>query len=90
MGQDAGGVGQRSLVAFMQTNNISYTYWAWNPDSGDTEGILQDNWISINLDKLRILSAYQWSLLGRPQPSTNDRAGKPGAIPNAHQWPLPQ
>ena len=65
MGQDIGGVWQRSLVAFLKAHNISYTYWSWNPDSGDTGGILQDDWKTVNQDKLQILNAYQWPLLGQ-------------------------
>jgi len=65
MGQDAGGVWQRSLVAFLKAHNISYMYWSWNPDSGDTGGILQDDWKTVNQAKLRILSAYQWPVLGQ-------------------------
>ncbi len=64
MGQDAEGVWQRSLVTFLKTNNIGYTYWSWNPDSGDTGGILQDNWTTVNQSKMDVLSAYQWPMLG--------------------------
>jgi endoglucanase len=62
MGQDAGGVWQRSLVDFLKVHAINYTYWAWNPDSGDTGGILQDNWTTVNQAKLDILNAYQWPM----------------------------
>ena len=63
VGKDPAGVWQRSLVAFLRIQSIGYTYWAWNPDSGDTGGILQDNWITVNLGKLRILSTYQWAVV---------------------------
>ncbi|OLD79732.1 MAG: hypothetical protein AUG54_06060 [Ktedonobacter sp. 13_1_20CM_4_53_7] len=63
MGQDTEGVWQRTLVNFLKTNNISYTYWAWNPDSTDTGGILQDNWKTVNKSKLDVLNAYQWPRL---------------------------
>ena len=64
-GQDAGGVWQRSLVAFLKAHNSSYTYWSWNPDSGDTGGILQDDWKTVDQSKLRILSVYQWPVVGQ-------------------------
>jgi endoglucanase len=48
MGQDAEGVWQRTLVAFMHAHGISYTYWAWNADAVDTGGILQDDWTTVN------------------------------------------
>ena len=59
-GQDTEGVWQRSLVAFLHTHDISYAYWAWNPNSGDTGGILKDDWKSVNQSKLDVLNAYQW------------------------------
>ena len=86
-GQDPAGVWQRSLVAFLHTQGISYTYWAWNPDSGDTGGILQDDWTTINQNKLEVLSTYQWSLLGQPQSRPNNHSESVAAIPNAYRWP---
>jgi endoglucanase len=60
VGNDAAGKWQRSLVGYLKTTGISYTYWSWNPNSSDTGGILQDNWQSLDQRKLRVLSAYQW------------------------------
>ncbi|HLH63190.1 MAG TPA: glycoside hydrolase family 5 protein [Ktedonobacteraceae bacterium] len=65
MGQDAEGVWQRTLVSFLKANDISYTYWAWNPDSGDTGGILQSDWKTVNQSKMDILNAYQWPMLNQ-------------------------
>jgi endoglucanase len=71
MGQDTEGVWQRSLVDFLKANNISYTYWAWNPDSGDTGGILQNDWKTVNQSKMDVLNAYQWPMLGQTAPNAN-------------------
>lgn len=30
-------------------------YWSWNPNSGDTGGILMDDWISVRTDKVTLL-----------------------------------
>src|SRR5258708_5350541 len=84
MGGDAEGVWQRTLVNFLKTNNMSYTYWSWNPDSGDTGGILEYDWKTVNQSKMDVLSAYQWPMLGQPESGTNNHAG---AIPKAYQWP---
>ncbi len=81
MGQDTGGVWQRTLVSFLKANNISYTYWAWNPNSGDTGGILNNDWTTINHSKMDVLSAYQWPMLDKSQPVS----GNPCAIQNAYQ-----
>ncbi len=66
MGTDTEGVWQRSLVTYLKENHVSYAYWAWNPNSGDTGGILEDDWQTVNRVKMDILSAYQWPLLGQP------------------------
>jgi endoglucanase len=63
VGQDREGVWQRSLVSFLKDSGISYTYWALNPNSGDTGGVLRDDWANADRDKLGILAAYQWPLL---------------------------
>jgi endoglucanase len=36
----------------------SFTYWAWNPNSGDTGGILNNDWTTINQAKQSILAPY--------------------------------
>jgi endoglucanase len=69
VGSDAEGVWQRSLVDYMTRNNLSYTYWAWNPDSGDTGGILDDDWSTLNVSKLAMLSG---SPLVASSPSPTD------------------
>ena len=84
MGQDAEGVWQRTLVSFLKTNNINYAYWSWNPDSGDTGGILQNDWKTVNQSKLDVLSAYQWPMLDQPQSNTSTRSANAGAITNAY------
>lgn len=38
------------------TKGISWTYWSWNPNSGDTGGILKDDWISVNENKMAYLT----------------------------------
>ncbi len=62
------GVWIHSLVAFMKRHGFSYTYWAWNADSGDTGGLLTDDWKTLNQAKLASLSAYQCPLLAQPSP----------------------
>jgi endoglucanase len=65
MGGDREGQWQRTLVSYLKAHNISYTYWSWNPDSGDTGGILGYDWKTVDAAKMRILSAYQWPLLSQ-------------------------
>ncbi|MGN9809719.1 cellulase family glycosylhydrolase [Micromonospora sp. BQ11] len=48
------------LMAYTGTgvNGMSFTYWSWNPNSGDTGGIALDDWTSINTTKQAILQPY--------------------------------
>ena len=50
------GIWQNELVKYIQKNNLSFTYWSWNPDSSDTGGILLDDWESVDLPKQQLLS----------------------------------
>jgi len=59
MGQDAEGVWQRTLMAFLHTHNMSFAYWTWDPSSGDTGGILKDDWTTVDQSKVcALLFAY--------------------------------
>ncbi|HEX6551828.1 MAG TPA: glycoside hydrolase family 5 protein [Ktedonobacteraceae bacterium] len=76
VGTDPAGVWQRSLVVFLHEQGISYTYWAWNPDSGDTGGILQNNWTTVNQSKLHILSIQRQSRLDQQHSSPKSHSKK--------------
>ncbi len=49
------GVWKRRLVDYINRNNLSFAYWSWNPNSGDTGGILQDDWQSVQAPKQQLL-----------------------------------
>jgi endoglucanase len=38
--------------------DCSWTFWCMNPNSGDTGGILKDDWVSVNTAKYNILKPY--------------------------------
>jgi aryl-phospho-beta-D-glucosidase BglC (GH1 family) len=42
---------------------ISWTYWSWNPNSGDTGGILKDDWRSVHENKMDYLRPIAFELL---------------------------
>ncbi len=44
-----------SLAGYLGTRSLSFAYWCLNPNSGDTGGILQDDWITVNTDKQAVL-----------------------------------
>jgi len=41
---------------------ISWTYWSWNPNSGDTGGILGDDWRTVNQNKVTYLKPIMFDL----------------------------
>jgi endoglucanase len=50
----------RTLMAYLGTgaDAISFTFWSWNPNSGDTGGILNDDWTTVNTAKQAYLTPY--------------------------------
>lgn len=73
LGEFGGGMGQRqealwqtTLVKFLSQNKIGYTYWSWNPDSGDTGGILNKDWTTVDQARMDILRSYMWPMLTGP------------------------
>jgi hypothetical protein len=74
VGDDAEGVWQRTLVDYLQANGFDYTYWSWNPNSADTGGLLEDDWTTLDPAKMAILQAYQWPLIGSPEPAADAEA----------------
>jgi endoglucanase len=51
------------LQRYIQQNDLSWTFWSLNPDSGDTGGLLQDDWTSIQQMKQDILEHIQYPLI---------------------------
>lgn len=55
-----------TLVAYLGSGatGMSWTYWCLNPDSGDTGGILQNDWSTVNQDKQDYLNPIEFPLPG--------------------------
>lgn len=47
---------QNEIAQYFADNEIDTFYWCINPDSGDTGGLLQDDWKSVQQHKLDFLS----------------------------------
>jgi endoglucanase len=47
-----------TLMSYLTANGMSFTYWSWNPNSGDTGGVALDDWYSINQQKYNILQPH--------------------------------
>jgi endoglucanase len=54
----------QTLTKYIQTKGLSFTFWSLNPDSGDTGGILADDWTTVNQDKM----GYLTPILAHPLP----------------------
>ena len=85
VGSDREGVWQHALLDYLKASKVSYTYWAWNPDSGDTGGILEDDWTTLDQRKLAMLSADQ-----APGPADTSTATTSTPAPNAPPTPIAQ
>ncbi|GIP14827.1 hypothetical protein J40TS1_04690 [Paenibacillus montaniterrae] len=46
---------QHALVQYIQENQLYWTYWSLNPNSGDTGGLLLDDWNTWHKDKQAML-----------------------------------
>lgn len=68
----------RSLAGYIGANSLSFTFWCLNPDSGDTGGILQDDWRTVNQDKQNVLQSLLAPLVG-----TGGSGGGGGTAPAA-------
>lgn len=53
----------KSLTDYIKAKGMSFTFWALNPDSGDTGGILGDDWTTVNQDKMSFLTPILAPLL---------------------------
>lgn len=46
---------QDAFIEYLKNKNMSFFYWCLNPNSGDTGGILLDDWQSVNQNKMKLL-----------------------------------
>ena len=45
-----------ALAQYIGEGGLSFTYWSLNPNSGDTGGILEDDWQTVREDKMAVLA----------------------------------
>ncbi|KAH9101950.1 hypothetical protein AeMF1_021369 [Aphanomyces euteiches] len=55
---------QKKFASYLNQNSIGFFYWSVNPNSGDTEGLLENDWNTPRSDKLAVLA----TLKGTPIP----------------------
>ncbi|HCP73827.1 MAG TPA: hypothetical protein DIU08_04210, partial [Ktedonobacter sp.] len=68
---------------------VNWTFWCWNPDSGDTGGILNDDWTTVNQAKEARLTAIMYPLSATSTvASVSTTAPKTPTVPPANT-PVP-
>ncbi len=90
VGEGLAGSWQRTLFKYLKENGFSYTYWAINPNSGDTGGILSEDWKTPDQDKMEVISSYQAPKMRVSDPTQVDTSAKPGQVttpPRADEAP---
>lgn len=45
------------FAQYLKSTGTSWTFWAWNPNSGDTGGVLNDDWTTTNGAKVALLQS---------------------------------
>jgi len=70
---------QDALFAYLKPRDLrDVFYWSWNPNSGDTGGILNDDWTTVRQDKVALLQSF-WA--GAPNPPATTTPAPVPTIP---------
>ena len=84
---------------YLAASGTSWTFWSWNPNSGDTGGVLKDDWRTVHTDKVALLTALMSGRTSIPttsptstptpkaSPSATSSNGLTGRILVDSQWP---
>ena len=91
--RDQGGADEVWFDTFLQFmgNRLSWTFWCWNPNSGDTGGLLDDQWINVvswKMDKLRPYLAAGITNCGGSTPQNQAPIAVISANPSSGTAPL--
>jgi len=57
-----------TIANYLKTNNLSFTFWSLNPNSGDTGGLLNTDWQTVNQGKQDVLAPLQAPMLPTTTP----------------------
>lgn len=86
----------KTLMAYLGSGlgGMNFTYWSWNPNSGDTGGILKDDWTSVDQNKQSIVGPYLVGTSGggtpiTPAPTPTTQAPTPTPTTPAPTSPAP-
>lgn len=83
----------QKFQGYIQSKHLNWTFWSLNPNSGDTGGLLKDDWLSVNQAKQDVLKTIQYPSIGlgaaqtAPSTITSSQpmpvANTPTAVPQA-------
>ncbi|MBI2954010.1 MAG: cellulase family glycosylhydrolase [Chloroflexi bacterium] len=68
VGSDAEGLWQQALLSYLQQNRIGFFNWTLNPNSSDTGGLLEDDWLTVVQEKQDLYQRYLAPLIGSTGP----------------------
>jgi endoglucanase len=71
-----------TMVSYLKNSKMSFAYWSFNPNSGDTGGLVKDDWVTPQKEKLAALAP----LIGNGSPVVTP---KPVTPPKATSVPKP-
>jgi aryl-phospho-beta-D-glucosidase BglC (GH1 family) len=74
---------------YIQAKKLNWTFWSLNPNSGDTGGLLLDNWESVQTEKHDVLKTIQYPFIDSRAP-TSASALAPSPVPSVTNTPLPR
>ena len=58
----------QEFTSYIKSKHLHWTFWSLNPNSGDTGGLLLDNWVSVHQEKQELLETIQYPLIGSGSP----------------------
>jgi endoglucanase len=78
-----------TFKSYIQEKRLNWTFWSLNPNSGDTGGLLLDNWQSVQKEKQDLLKTIQYPFIDSSAP-TSASALAPSPVPSVTSTPLPR
>jgi endoglucanase len=51
-------VWMKALLTYLDEIDAGFTYWSFNPNSGDTGGVLEDDWVTVDQEKMALLAPH--------------------------------
>lgn len=65
----------QKFTRYIKSKRLNWTFWSLNPNSGDTGGLLLENWLSIHREKQDLLKTIQYPFItsGSPRSTSTPR-----------------